>query len=299
MFLSLSMSLHLSISPSYSFYLSLTIQAVNRFTNTSQVNNRLSIIVSMYTTNVPPPTFYYNTTQYFHATPYVQPRVGKYGGDHMLMGPSPTIYSFRLCGIILGCLIIFFTLALFSTELGRLYTGSNNRGRSDSNVTFQYLMYPELTVDINGNYYNPKIENRWMWPWSTATLLFSLIFLTAGILGIISGQRESYSSILTFFICSLLSICLLIFLIATYSTIIAGWKSIYGTSNGNLMTRYTRIDRDLSIVCLSMSCVLFIILLISMILSGSSIELCTRKNFLHEENDSDRSQIPPTPHFGQ
>jgi hypothetical protein len=237
----------------------------------------------MYTTNLHPPTFYHHyTTQYFHATPYGQPRVGKYGGDRMLMGPSPYIYSFRLPGIILGSLIIFFTLALFSTELGRLYTGSNNRGRNDS---IQYLMYPELTIDINGNYYNPKTENRWMWPWSTATLLFSLVFLTAGVLGIISGQRESYSSIITFFICSLLSICLLIFLIATYSTIIAGWRSIYGTSNGNLMTRFTRIDRDLSIVCLSMSCVLFIILLISMILSGRSIDLCTRKNFSHGEND--------------
>jgi len=254
----------------------------------------------MYTTNVPPPTFYHHhTTQYFHATPYGQPRVGKYGGDHMLMGPSPSIFSFRLSGIILGCLIVFFTLALFSTELGRLYTGSNNRGKTDSNGTNQYLMYPQSTVDINGYYYNPKIENRWMWPWSTATLLFSLIFLTTGILGIISGQRESYSSILTFFICSLLSLCLLIFLIATYSTIIAGWKSIYGTSNGDLMTRFTRIDRDLSIVCLSISCVLFIILLISMISSGRSIDLCTRKNFLPEENDSDQLQIPPTPHFRQ
>jgi hypothetical protein len=240
----------------------------------------------MYTTNVYPPTFYHHyTTQYFHATPYGQPRVGKYGGDRMLMGPSPSVYSFRLTGIILGCLILFFTLALFSTELGRLYAGSNNRGRNDSNGISHYFMYPELTIDINGNYYDPKIENRWMWPWSTATLLFSLIFLTAGVLGIISGQRESYSSILTFFICSLLSICLLIFLIATYSTIIAGWRSIYGTSNGNLMPYFPRIDRDLSIVCLSMSCVLFLILLISMILSGRCINLCIRKNFSHGEND--------------
>jgi len=243
----------------------------------------------MYTTNVHPPTFYHHyTTQYFHASPYGQPRVGKYGGDRMLMPPSPYSYSFRISGIILGSLILFFTAALFSTELGRLYTGSNNRGRMDSNVTFQYLMYPEATIDINGYYYNPKVENRWMWPWSTATLLFSLVFFTAGILGIISGQRESYSSILTFFICSLLSICLLIFLIATYSTIIAGWRSIYGTSNGDLMSRYTRIDRDLAIVCLSMSCVLFLIVLVSLILSGRSIDLCTRKTFSHGENEPER-----------
>jgi len=253
----------------------------------------------MYTTNVHPPAFFYHyPTQYFHATPYTQPRVGKYGGDRMLMDPTPSVYSFRLSGIILGCLIIFFTLALFSTELGRLYTGSNNRGRNDSNVTFKYLMYPDLTIDLNGYYYNPKIENRWMWPWSTATLLFSFIFLTAGVLGIISGQRESYSSIITFFICSLLSICLVIFLIATYSTIIAGWRSIYGISNGNLMPRYAHIDRDLSIVCLSMSCVLFVMLFISMILSGRSIDICTRKNFSQGENDPENLMVPPTPRFG-
>jgi putative effector of murein hydrolase LrgA (UPF0299 family) len=243
----------------------------------------------MYTTNGHPPTFYHHyTTQYFHATPHGQPRVGKYGGDRVLMDPTPSVYPFRLPGIILGCLILFFTLALFSTELGRLYTGSNNRGRGYSNETRQYLMYPELTIDVNGYYYNPKLENRWMWPWSTATLLFSLVFLTAGVLGLISGQRESYSSILAFFICSLLSICLLIFLIATYSTIIAGWKSIYGTSDGNLMTRFTRIDRDLAIVCLSMSCVLFPIFLISMIISGRRVDLCRRKPFLHGENDTDQ-----------
>jgi hypothetical protein len=250
----------------------------------------------MYTTTVRPPTFYHHyTTQYFHATPHGQPRVGKYGGDHMLMPGSQYSYSFRISGIILGCLIIFFTLALFSTEIGRLYTGSNNRGRGNSNTT--YLMYPEKIIDYNGYPYNPKVENRWFWPWSTATLLFSLVFLTAGILGIISGQRENYSSILIFFICSLLSICLLIFLIATYSTIIAGWRSIYGTSNGDLMTRYTRIDRDLSIVCLSISCVLFLIFLLSMILSGRNIELCTRKSFSHGENDPDRVMMPSTPHF--
>ncbi|CAF1355499.1 unnamed protein product [Adineta steineri] len=241
--------------------------------------------MSMYTTNVRPPTFYHHyTTQYFHAAPQGQPRVGKYGGDRQLVTSSEDSYSFRTFGIILGALILFFTLALFSTELGRLYSGSNNRGRNDSNVTYEYLMYPERTIDINGYYYNPKIENRWMWPWSTATLLFGLIFFATGVLGIVSGLRESYSTILSFFVCSLLSICLTIFLIATYSTIIAGWKSIYGTSDGDLMTRYTRIDRDLSIVCLSMSCVLFLVFLASMILSGGTIDLCTRKNFSHGEN---------------
>lgn len=254
----------------------------------------------MYTTHVRPPTFYHHySTQYFHPASYGQPRVGKYGGDRMLMGSSTTLYSFRIPGIILGSLLLFFTLVLFSTELGRLYTGSNNRGRNDSNVSADYLMYPGSVVDFNGYYYNPKVENRWMWPWSTATLLFSLVFVTAAVLGLISGVRESYSSILFFFIAALLSICLIIFLIASYSTIIAGWRSIYGTSDGNAMPRYARIDRDLAIVCLAMSCVLFVLLLISMILSGRTIDLCTRKDYLHGENDPDQLLSPSAPRYAQ
>jgi hypothetical protein len=185
------------------------------------------------------------------------------------------LYSFRTSGIILGCFILLFTAGLLSTELGRLYSGSNNHGRNNSNGTFEYLMYPDATIGYNGIISNPKTENRWIWPWSTATLLFSLVFFTAGIFGIISGQRESYSSILTFFICSLLSVCLMIFLIATYSTIIAGWKSIYGNS----MPYYPNIDRKFSIACLVLSCVLFIILLISLILAGRNINVGTRKRF--------------------
>lgn len=252
----------------------------------------------MYTTHVRPPTFYHHySTQFFNPAAYGQPRVEKYGGDRMLMGSSTVRYPFRLPGIILGSLLLFFTLALFCTELGRLYTGSNNRGRNDSNVSTEYLMYPGFVVDFNGYAYNPKVENRWMWPWSTATLLFSIVFFTAAVLGFVSGQRESYSSILFFFITALLSLCLVIFLIASYSTTIAGWRSIYGTSDGDVMPRYARIDRDLAIVCLSMSCVLFVLFLLSMIFSGQTIDLCTRKEFLHGENDPDQLIHPSTPHI--
>ncbi|CAF0831194.1 unnamed protein product [Rotaria sordida] len=184
---------------------------------------------------------------------------------------------FRVPGIILSCLVLLFTTALLSTELGRLYSGSNNRGRNDSNEAFQYSIFSDTIVGFNGNIINSKLENRWVWPWSTATLLFSFIFFTTGIVGITSSQRQNYSSILTFFICSLFSICLLIFLIATYSTIIVGWKSIYETNEEDSIPSFVRIDKNLSIVCLAISCGLFIILLISLILAGRIINACTRK----------------------
>ncbi|CAF2401388.1 unnamed protein product [Rotaria sp. Silwood2] len=196
--------------------------------------------------------------------------------------------SFRVTGIVLGCLVLLFTATLLSIELGRLYSGSNNRGRNDSNETFQYSIFPDTVIGYNGNIINPKLENRWMWPWSTATLLFSLLFFTTGVIGIISSQRQNYSSILTFFICSLLSLCLLIFLIATYSTIIAGWKNIYGTNEGDSISSFVRIDKNLSSASLAVSCGLFIILLTSLILTGRTINACTRKEIPRVNNAYER-----------
>ncbi|CAM4853292.1 unnamed protein product [Rotaria socialis] len=249
-------------------------------------------IVQMYATNFHPQTFYHQyTTQFFPGSPDGQPRVGNIGGSRTLLARSEYTYSFRLTGIVLGCLILFFSLTLLSTEIGRVYRGSNNLGRNTSNTSHEYLMNPTNQVGMNETVQNRKVENRWIWPWSTPTLLFSLIFITAAIFGIISGQRENYSTILTFFIFSLLSMFLLIFLIASYSTTISGWKTIYGTSDGNAMPRHPRIDRDLSIVCLSLSCALFTIFVASTILSGISIDLCTRKDFNEEENDSYKANV--------
>ena len=45
------------------------------------------------------------------------------------------------------------------------------------------------------------------------------------------------------------------------------------------MLSFVRIDRDLSSACLAISCILFIILLTSLILAGITIDLCTRKDF--------------------
>jgi hypothetical protein len=185
-------------------------------------------------------------------------------------------FTFRLPGRVFGSLIIFFALFLFSVELGRLYSGSINRGRNDSSSNAsQYSLYSNTVIGFNGNRQNPKIENRWMWPWSTATLLFSLVFVVTGALGVFAGQRESYSSILVFYICSIVSVCLLIYLVATYSTIIAGWRSLYGDS----LSRFPRLDRDLSIVCLLISSLLFILFFAALVHTGRSIDICTQKYF--------------------
>jgi hypothetical protein len=159
-------------------------------------------------------------------------------------------------------------------------------------------MYPDQAIGDNGFSYNNKPENRWMWPWSTATLLFGLVFIMTGFLGIISGQRQTYSAILSFFVASIVSFFLLVFIIATYSTIIAGWRSIYGTSNGNAMALYPRIDRDLAIACLSIACVLMLIVFASIIVAGMAIEACTPKYPAMGDNDQQQMVAPGTPPAG-
>jgi len=156
-------------------------------------------------------------------------------------------------------------------------------------------MYPDLTVGRNGFAYNNKPENRWMWPWSTATLFFGLIFISTGILGIISGTRQTYTTILSFFIASIVSLFLLVFIIASYSTIVAGWRSIYGTSYGNAMPLYPHIDRDLAIACLSIACVLCLTIFASIIVAGLAIEACTPKNPDSWDNEQQHMVVPGTP----
>lgn len=188
-------------------------------------------------------------------------------------------YSFRIPGLILGFIIIIFTASLFSVEIGRLYKGSFNYGRNASNVTFQFLLYPDTIIGYNGDKSNIKPENHYLWPWSTPTLLFSLVFFLTGAIGIIGGQRESYISILTFFIWSLISSCLIIFLIASYSTTIAGWKSIYDTNDDNSIPDVVKTDKKFSNACLALSCVLFLIFILSLVLAGKSIDVCKRKAY--------------------
>ena len=201
--------------------------------------------------------------------------------DHRIGPGNPAYvnrYTFRLKGFILGCLIIFFAAALFSIEVARVYTGSINRGQNDSNTSFQYLINPDVIIGFNARYTNNRLENRWVWPWSTATLLFSLILFTTGAFGIYSGVRQSYSAVLIFFISLVLSLCLMVFLIITYATILAGWKELYGTSQ-DTMPSFVRMDKNLSSACLAISCVLTLLLFISLIISGTKIRVCTEKNY--------------------
>lgn len=85
---------------------------------------------------------------------------------------------------------------------------------------------------------NYPIQDKYLWPWSHAALLFSLVvriyfklikiyfinyilifeISATGVLGVLSGFRGTYSSIFAFFTLAMLSSLLCIFLVAYYST---------------------------------------------------------------------------------
>ncbi|CAF1041667.1 unnamed protein product [Didymodactylos carnosus] len=237
------------------------------------------------------PTFYYHHHHHHHhATRNIPIRVDK-DLPHMY-NPNRFWYSFRWPGLIFGSLILLLSLTIFFTEIGRLYSGSNNHGMFDNRNLYE--MYPNNIVGQNGDQ-NVKPENRWFWPWSTATLFFSLIFISTGIMGIISGKRLTYTAILAYLIFSIISLFLLVFIITSYSTIIIGWYKIYNTRNGNLMSTYTRIDRDLSIVCLSLACALILCIFIGAIFAGLAIRACQKKGPTIEHDNDQQILTPGTP----
>jgi hypothetical protein len=240
----------------------------------------------MYTTYFRPSTFYHHQpTYHFRVPTFVQARVNHSGSEHAFVSSDRHTYKFRLSGLILGSLILICTLGLLTIELSRLYAGSNNRVHEHVvNRSSDTFIYSNVIPIYNDSRWNMKIENRSIWPWSTATLLFSLLFLTTGLIGIISGQRETYATILAFLVCSLLSLCLIVFLLVSYSTTITGWRTIYGKGNDYAMSRYARIDRDLAIVCLCLCCFLWILQVLSVILACRTIEICRQKTFDHGEN---------------
>ncbi|CAF0769779.1 unnamed protein product [Didymodactylos carnosus] len=238
------------------------------------------------------PTFYYHHHHHYTGR-NIPSRVDR--GLPYIYNQNQFWYSFRRPGLIFGSIILLLSATMFFTEVGRLYSGSNNRG--DSNDRYLYEMYPNNIVGQNG-VQNVKPENRWFWPWSTATLLFGLVFIATGIMGIISGKRLTYTSILAYLILSILSLFLLVFIIASYSTIITGWYKIYNTRNGNLMPVYARIDRDLSIVCLSLACALTLCIFIGAIVAGLAIQACRKKGSSTDQFNDKQILAPGTPQMG-
>ena len=73
---------------------------------------------------------------------------------------------------------------------------------------------------INTANFPIRVEKFHYWPWSYAANLFGLVAICAGVAGLISAFRRSYSSVFTFMTLSLLTFLLSTYLVGYYSVLV-------------------------------------------------------------------------------
>jgi len=209
--------------------------------------------------------------------------------------------------------------AMLPVEVARIIQGSLNRS-----VQGSYLLYPNYNALRNkantaiiaflpdvlvnspaqpnlaqkgiipfdatssSSFNNFPIQDKYLWPWSHAALLFSLVTMAAGLAGLVSSCKRTYASIYTFFALSLLSWMLSIFLITYYSVIV-----YYGStknSAGRAASYWAEIDFRLGAAMLALSCLCFLVSMQSACCSGCAFGIGSAKAKLQKINKRQRNQ---------
>lgn len=208
-------------------------------------------------------------------------------------------YGFQ--GLVLGAALALLGSAMIPIEISRIIQGSLNRLKTGS-----YLLYPNYNrvrnqassqiqnfiPDVLGNraadladagivprnslgvagINNFPIQDKYLWPWSHAALLFSLVTVAAGILGILSSCRRTYTSIFAFFVLSLLSGFLSIFLIVYFATHVY-WQKQQNDIN-RLNFYFHNLDHALGVTMLVLSALTCVISFFSTLLACCSAGVC-------------------------
>jgi cbb3-type cytochrome oxidase subunit 3 len=228
----------------------------------------------------------------------------------------------------LGALLVLFGISMIPIEVSRILQGSLNRGKRGS-----YYLYPNYNVAADSSMgatqlslitaflpdyfvdgtnlaskgiipYNSQnalahtganfpIQDKYLWPWSHAALLFCLVTIAAGILGIMSGCRKTYSTIYAFFALSLLSFFLSTFLIAYYAV------HVYWQVNQNQVNRaafsYSNLDYALGSTMLALSCVTCVLSFFSAIAGCMGAGVCKGPKAALLPMQKGNKQKPPKP----
>lgn len=111
-------------------------------------------------------------------------------------------------------------------EIVRIYNGLYNNGIIGLNLsTFMLaLAGPGNPPSTGGQFL--ALEQWHFWPWTYPGSQFGLLIMIAGITGIVSAYRKSYSTIFAFFALSLFSFLLSIFLIIYYSIMLNYYRRL-------------------------------------------------------------------------
>ena len=140
---------------------------------------------------------------------------------------------------VVGTLLGLFGFSISITEIVRIIYGVTNRGISN----YAYANSNSVGIKHDSNLYpvsvNPvpmRVEKFHYWPWSYAANMFGLVAMFAGVAGLISSFRRSYSSLFTFMSLSLLSFLFGGYMIAYYAILLA----YYLTTAASLGSTYVR-----------------------------------------------------------
>jgi len=229
--------------------------------------------------------------------------------------------NWRGFGLTLGFGLVIFGGVMLPIEVSRIIAGSINRSSQGS-----YLLYPNYNIVrnvanaqviafepdlLNANpepdlenkgiipydalssngFNNFPIQDKYLWPWSHAALLFSLVTVAAGLVGCVSGMRRTYGSLFSFFTLSLLSWMLSIFLIVYYAV------ELYWQVNNNwdalFFSYWTRLDYRLAGVMLALSCAVFLFSMLATICTGCGFSIGSNKARLQRQPKMGRKQKQP------
>ncbi|KAL7672922.1 hypothetical protein ACOME3_007798 [Neoechinorhynchus agilis] len=209
---------------------------------------------------------------------------------------------------VIGCCLGFFGLLITVLEIARLFSGFENRGCVNGTSGWRiyqnsYLQnnFPTLPLPpglFYGNFL--PVSPHFVWPWTRPGILFGLLLLATGILGCISARRRSYSSIMAFYVCSLLSFFLLIFLIGYYSVAIHYYKRNTTCSfiEGNTKrSPFYRNSLGLAISILSFALFALLFSLCAIALAAAAMSLGRRKGSpnLRQQFRGPRGPVPVRP----
>ncbi|CAF0790037.1 unnamed protein product [Brachionus calyciflorus] len=188
----------------------------------------------------------------------------------------------------LSFLFFLFTIVYFVIEVARIFTGSLNRS-----AQFSYMLYPgNIYLPPNFNVesgVNIERQHHYLWPWSHPSLLLTIPMLLAAIFGLSAARRATYSMIYLFFTFSLFVFFMSWFLIGYFSSIIN--RHNRGATNYKTFAPANR-DRSLSIVMIIFTLLIFLLSLISSIITALYFGCCKTKGGGYLRSPRRHSYVP-------
>jgi len=201
---------------------------------------------------------------------------------------NPAWENWGFKGCCIGFPLTLFGLLISICEIVRIIYGITNRGifnyDGSGNAAFTVndpsLLFP---VGLGANF-PIKVEKFHYWPWSYAANLFGLVIIAAGISGIVSYFRRSYTSVFLFMSLSLLSMLLGGFLIG-YFAILVNYYISYGINDSSKRSQSMNTSFGLVAANLAFSCVIVLLGLCGFCMGCGGIKGCQPKGLHMEESD--------------